>query len=56
MPTTTLDMSSVFNGSGTKLENEGGPFLGLEGQSFRSSVQYFSQTRQFLFPVGPADL
>lgn len=48
-----LSFSNVF---GKKLEIEGGP-LGLpELQSLRSLAQKLSQLKQFLLPVGPAEL
>ena len=53
---TTAEGLSVSNGPGKKLEIEGGP-LGLpEPQSLRSAVQKLSQLKQFLLPVGPAEL
>ena len=53
---TTAATLSFGRGAGMKLEMDGGPLYLPAPQSLRICVQKFSQLRQFLLPVGPAEL
>lgn len=53
---TTAAMLSFGSGAGMKLEMDGGPLYLPAPQSLRICVQKFSQLKQFLLPVGPAEL
>lgn len=53
---TTAAMLSFGRGAGMKLEMDGGPLYLPAPQSLRICVQKFSQLKQFLLPVGPAEL
>ena len=56
LPATTAAILSFGSGAGKKLEIEGGPLYLPAPQSLRICVQKFSQLKQFLLPVGPAEL
>ena len=53
---TTAAELSFGRGAGMKLEMDGGPLYLPAPQSLRIWVQKFSQLKQFLLPVGPAEL
>lgn len=53
---TTAAMLSFGRGAGMKLEIDGGPLYLAAPQLLRICVQKFSQLKQFLLPVGPAEL
>ena len=53
---TTAAMLSFGRGAGIKLEIEGGPLYLPAPQLLRIWVQNCSQLKQFLLPVGPAEL
>ena len=53
---TTAAMLSFGKGAGMKPVIEGGPSYLPAPQSLRICVQKLSQLKQFLLPVGPAEL